>query len=304
MIHRHRHFASRRQTRACVGLLLCLWVTGCAKLVKDFGEVAKLHAAIVKEFGEKDVRVNLNNDTVLTVSFINSPLNDKTADERTQRAEQTAAFVKDHYASISKMEAIWVSFVRAKTEFIFVNRVEMVAIFAFDKHGQLQRLPEEEPTDQYADRTTPIARYSETLKQTDVVIEHLQLEGDANFGMSVLVHFTVPGNATKLKRSTSYPEFVSFDFTSFSEKSMFPGEPKIGALVDGKIVFQTAGQFSTSKSPDTDQFNETLLLPIPYKAFQRMVTEKKLTLLIGDRAYEFTGKQLDALREMTEYVKD
>lgn len=309
MIDRNRplvlhRVASSRKFHAWAMLLLCLLASGCVKLAKDWGEISKLHQAIVKEFGEDEVGVNLSNNTMLTVSFVNSPLNDKSPEERAQRAEQTVAFVKAHYASISKLEVIWVLFARAKKRFIFVNNFETIDYYSFDKDGQPLRRPDVGPANQYAGRSTPVARYSESLKQTDVIIEHLQLEGDANFGMSVLVHFTVPGEATELKRSLASPEFVSFDFSSFSEKSMFPGQPKIVALADEKVIFETAQQFSTSKSPDTGQFSEALSLHIPYKAFRRMVVGKKLTLLIGDRAYEFTADQLEALRGMTEYVKD
>jgi hypothetical protein len=285
-------------------LLVCVLASGCVKLAKSLGEVSRLHAEIVKEFGEKEVGVNLNNDTVLTISFINSPLNDRSPEERVKRAEQTVAFVKNHYPSISKMEVIWVAFVRSKTQFVFVRTVETLDFFGFDEDGRPLRRDEDALIDQYARRTTPTARYSEALKQTDIVIEHLQLEGDANFGMSVLVHFTVPGEATESKRALSFPEFVSFDFSSFSEKSMFPGEPQIAVVADGQVVYETREQFSTSKSPDTGNFSESVSLHVPYKAFRRMVAGKKLTLLIGDRAYEFASDQLNALREMTRYVKE
>ena len=304
MINRHRSFPFRPAPHATVLLLFCLLASGCAQAVKSLGEVSRLHAEIVKEFGEKEVGVNLFNDTVLTVRFFNSPMNDKTAEERAQRAEQTVAFVKDHYSSVRKMTAIWVVFVKVQTRFLFVHYSETVGAFGFDRDGSPLRRPEDKLPDQYAGRTKPSAHYSEALRQTDIIIEHLKLEGDASFGMSVMVHFTVPGEATKLKRSLSAPEVVSFDFSSFSEKSMFPGEPQIAAVADGQIVFQTKDQFSTSKSPDTGNFSESLALHIPYKAFRRMVGGKKLTMLIGDRAYDFTGEQLEALHEMTKFVKE
>jgi hypothetical protein len=304
MIDSESSFSSRQQARAVLTLLVCLLASGCGKFAQDLGEVTRLRAGLIKELHERDVGVNLGNGTVLTISFVNSPWNDKTSEERSQRAEQTIAFVKGHYASISRMREIWVVFLRAHTHLVFVYNYETIDSFAFDRNGSVLIESPDQLIDQYAGRTRPAAHYSEALRQTDIIIEHLKLEGDASFGMSVMVHFTVPGEATKLKRSLSAPEVVSFDFSSFSEKSMFPGEPPIAAVADGQIVFQTKDQFSTSKSPDTGTFSESLALHIPYKAFRRMVGGKKLTMLIGDRAYDFTGEQVEALHEMTKYVKE
>lgn len=292
----------RRSVLAAVVLLLCVWASGCRETVKSLSELSRLHAAVVKEFHEKEVGVKLYRN-MLTITFVNSPLNDKTPQERVERAEQTVALVKLNYAEIGKMHAIWVAFARSETHLVFLHTYQTVNMFGFDRNGRPLSEPREGPAADAAG-TRPSADYSETLKQTDVVIEQMQLEGDSDYGMSLKAHFTVPGEATELKRSKSYPEFVSFDFSSYSEKSMFPGEPKIAAVADGKIVFQTAEQFSTSKSPDDGRFSEYLSLHIPYKAFQRMVAAKTLTLLLGDRAYELSGEHLQALREMTKYVRE
>ena len=84
---------------------------------------------------------------------------------------------------------------------------------------------------------------------------------------------------------------------------MFPGEPKITVLADGKTVYETSAQFSTSKLPD-GKFSEFLVLPIPYPAFRHMTTGKRLSIMMGDRAYDFTTEQVQALRKMTEYVSE
>lgn len=276
---------------------------GCQKVVKSLGEISKLHAAIVKEYGEKDVGVNLNNNTTLSVTFINSPLNAKDREERAKRAEQTAVFVTQHFPSIDQIQRIWVSFVRQETRYVIVHYSESLDTFGFDKNAQPLSPPSESPPSDDPDSSMrATAVYFPTLNQTDVRIARLQLEGDLNFGLAVAPHFTVPGDATGLRRSPSPPQSVTFDFASYSEKSLFPGEPKITFFTDGKVLFETAGQFSTSKADD--KFFESLSLQIPYAAFRRMIAQKKLTLTIGDREYEFTGEQLKALREMTQYVSE
>lgn len=295
--------SSRSLSLALPLLLLCVVATGCKQLVKSLGDLSELQAAIIKEFGDQDVNVNLNNGDTLMITFINSPLNEKGPEERAKRAEQTAALVKQHYPTISQIDEIWVTFIRSQTRFIVVNYTEGLGSFGFDKDGRSLRRPEEEPPTPEVDLSgCPAAVYSAELKHTDVVINRLQLEGDLNNGLTLLTHFTVPGDATGLRRSSSYPAIVSFDFSSFSEKSMFPGAPKITFLADGKVAFETSEQFSTSKYGE--EFSETLSLGIPYPAFRRMIGGKRLSLRIGDREYEFTSDQLAALREMTQYVKD
>jgi hypothetical protein len=281
-------------------VFLCL-ATGCKELVGSLKEISKLQQAIIREYGEPGVNVNLNNSTSLIITFINSPLNAKTVDERARRAQMTAAFVKQHYSSIRKIEEIWIGFVKQETRYMFVNYSEGLGFFGFDKNGQPLRQPENEPT-AYSNPTRPTATYSSERKQTDIVIEHLQLERDAINDFSVMLHFTVPGDATGAKRATSLPEEVRFDFSSSSEKSLFPDAPHITFLSDGKVVYETTDQFSTWKFGE--KFSETLSLPVPYRAFRRMTSGNTLTLRIGDREYQFTREQVDALREMTSYVKE
>ena len=304
MIDHDRSSSSRSSFLAVAVLLLCLLTSGCAQVAKSLVELSRLQQVIIKEYGEKDVNVNLLNSTSLSITFINSPLNEKGPEERAKRAEQTAAFVIQHYPSIDQISAIWVGFVKSETHFIVVHYSQSLDFFGFDKEGRPLSGPEErQPTGSSENSIQPIAKYSPNLNQTDVIITRLQLEGDLNYGLAVEPHFTVPGDATGFRRSSSYPQSVSFDFASYSPISMFPGELKITALADGNAVFETSAQFSTSKSPD-GKFSEFLLLQVPYPAFRRMAAGKKLRLRMGDREYEFTGEQVAALREMMRHVKD
>jgi hypothetical protein len=285
-------------------LLSCLLAAGCAQVAKSLVEISRLQAELIKEYGEEGVNVNLTNSRLLTVTFINSPLNIKGPEERAKRAEQAATFVNQHYPSIDQIAEIWVSFVRQETRYIVVNYSEGLGFFGFDKNARPLSRPEEGPTTGNSDSSMrPMAVYLPTLKQTDVRITRLQLEGDLNYGMALAPHFTVPGDATGVIRSSSLPRSVNFDFASYSEKSMFPGEPRITVLADGKVVFETSAQFSTSKLPD-GKFTEFLKLQIPYPTFRRMTTGKTLTLRLGDREYKLTDEQVEALREMTQYVKE
>lgn len=294
-------YSSSRSASLISSLLFsCLLAAGCGGVVKSLGEISQLQADLVKEFKEEGINVRLNNNTSLTVTFINSLLNSQETEQRKQRAMRTALFVAKHYPSIAKMEAIWVAFQRVETRFVIVTYSESVGFFGFDKHGQ--PLPEGPPPGEPVDETRPAATYDPKLKQTDVVIRKIQLEGDLTFGLSVMPHFTVPGDASGGRRATAFPDAVRFDFSSFSEKSMFPGAPTFTFLADGKVAFETSEQFSTSKFGE--EFTEFASIGVPYQNFRRMTAGKTLKLTIGDREYRFTEEQLQALREMTNYVQE
>jgi hypothetical protein len=278
-------------------LLSCLLTASCGDAIKKLGDLARLQAEIVKEYGEKEVGVNLVDDT-LTITFINSPLNDKTATERAKRAQETATLVSKRYPPIQEVGRIWVGFIRQTTRLVVFHYAEGLSFFAFDQKGVPLRRPSEvEPTEQYS-----TAAYVSTLKQTDIMIRSLQLEGDLTNGLSVTPHYTVPGNITAAEPSNVPPKFVTFDFSSSSDKSMFPGAPKVTFLADKKIVYQTEAQFSTSKFGD--KFYETLALPVPYATFIQLTSGKTLTLRMGDREYEFSRAHLNALLELRAYVKE
>lgn len=295
-------YSSSRSTSLISALLLCLLLlAGCAKLTKSLGELSQLQTDIAKEFKENGVGVNLSNGTSLSITFVNSVLNSQEAEQRAQRAKRTAQFVIRRYPAIANIEAIWVVFMRVETRFVIVNYSESVGYFGFDRNGR--PLPEAKPIpSERKDQSLPEADYDAALDQTDVIIRQMQLEGDVNYGFSVVPHLTVPGDATGAKRSTSFPESVTFDFFSSSEKSMFPGAPKFTFLTDGKVTFQTSEQFSTSKFEE--KFSESASIAVPYQAFRRMTGGKKLRLTVGDREFIFTDEQLQALQAMATYVRE
>ena len=80
------NLSSRSRSLALAAVVSCLVATGCAQLVTSLGEISKLQAEIVKEYGEPGVNVSLNNSTFLTVTYINSQLNAR--DPRRVRSER------------------------------------------------------------------------------------------------------------------------------------------------------------------------------------------------------------------------
>src|SRR5678816_417956 len=84
-------------------LISSLLVCGCSTakdLGKTLGELATVRAELIKKFGEQDVNVRANtfqNQTSISVVYVNSPLNQKTTEERAKRSQETAEIVRQHY---------------------------------------------------------------------------------------------------------------------------------------------------------------------------------------------------------------
>lgn len=297
------HSRSNRAAAAAV-LLTCSLVAGCTKIVKTLSDLSNLQAQIATHYRENDVRVNLHNGTSLNVTFINSPLNDKSPEERLKRAQETAAFVKEHYAAINQLTNIWITFMRQETRYLVIHYSQGLETFGFDHQGEPLSSTKEAMVALTTDYGMhPTARYLPGPKQTEILISIMQLQGSNEHDIALTPHFTVPGDATGIRRSSDYPQSVILDFSSYSEKSLFPGAPKIVFQSEGKTIFETTDQFSTSKGPEGD-FVETLALQIPYATFRRMAAAKDLSLQMAEQEYRFSDEQLAALREMTEFVEE
>jgi hypothetical protein len=295
--------SSRRNYLVLLAPLACLLLASCGKQPATVSELASLQRDIVRMYGENGVNVNLSEEVSLTVTFINSPLNSKTQDDRARRAQETAVFVKQHYPSIQKLEEIWVVFLRQETRFVVITTSYWMDYFGFDKGARPLPMPNEDPSEAGSDGALkPTAVYSPSLNETDISINRLQLEGDMSQGVAVAPHFVISGDVTGVRLSGVAPKSVSFDFASYSEKSMFPGKIEIVFLADGKVVYQKQDTFSTSKSADGG-YSEFLLVQVPYEAFRRMIAGTTLTIRLGDREFLLNKGQLNALRSMIDYVK-
>ena len=126
----------------CVVLTSCLLAFGCGtakNLGKTLGDLAMVRAELIKKFGEKDVNLSVNtfqNRTSISVMFVNSPLNQKTTEERAKRAQETAEIVKQHYPAIKNVNEIWVGFMRVTTRLVIFHYSEMIDIHGFDNEAR------------------------------------------------------------------------------------------------------------------------------------------------------------------------
>ena len=146
--------------------------------------------------------------------------------------------------------------------------------------------------------TEPNINYSASRNRTEIV-SGISLEGTAENGVTCLPHISVEGNVEKGARLASE---VTFDFASFGEKPRFPNLTKIAFITDGKVVYETSEQFSTSKLTD-GTYSEFLFLRVSASAFRRIMTGKDVTLRLGEKEYRINEQQVVRLQKMSTYLK-
>lgn len=279
-----------------------LLVCGCNRakdLGKTLGELATVRAELIKKFGEQDVNVRANtfqNQTSISVVYVNSPLNQKTPEERAKRAQETADIVKQHYPSIKNASEIWVGFMRVTTRLVILHWNEMLEAYGFDNEARALRDPGIAPLD----TNQPVSRYLPSQNKTEISSSGIQLEGTPEKGVTVVPHFSVAGDVNKTKPKP--PDEVALDFAAFSEKPMFPNLTKIVFISDKEIVYQTEGQFSTSRIAD-DMYSEFLYLNIPTAVFLKIGSGKTVKIRLSKHEYTLTESQILQIQQMSDYLK-
>jgi hypothetical protein len=271
--------------------------TACKEAVKTMGELQVLQAALAKQFGD-EVAVNLNHtdkNVVITVSFINSPLNEKTPEDRFKRAEETAKVVNARYARIKDVGVIWVGFVRQQTRMVVFHYTQTLNFYPFDRNGQPLQ-PPAETTSISEVKLEVVANYLPKSNESNVLAYGIQLEGEpGQDGVTVLPSFKTTGDANA-KRGKP-PKTVEFDFASYSATPRFAETTPITFRADGKEVLQATGTFHGNDA----QF---CYLPVPYSAFRKMIDARSLVIKVGAKDYPLTPFQFAALRKMGDYVTE
>lgn len=279
-------------------LISSLTAAGCiGNFAKTLGELQTLRAGLTKKFGEQPaVHINdAGSRLTLSVSFINSALNDKSPEDRAKRAQETANLVKTTYSRAQQLGAIWVFFVREKTSMLVFHYTQTVDYFGFDKNAARLTAP---PTDQghYGVALNTTATYIDSSHETDVSTSGIQLAGiPGENGLTVLPHYRVNGDTKTGPRPP--PREVSFDFASYADKSEFQQTTPVAFIADGKQVLLKNGTFTGANT----QF---CYLSVPYPAFRKMIDARQLTIKLGDKDYPLNRGQLAVLQQMGAYVNE
>src|ERR1041384_2541784 len=169
----------------CLVLTSCLLAYGCStakELGKTLGDLATIRAELMKKYGEADVNLRINtfqNRTNISVIYVNSPLNQKTTEERAKRAQETAEIVRQLYPSIKNVSEIWVGFMRVTTRLVLFHYSEMLEAFPFDNQAHAMRTTRTPP----AEPGQPSVRYMENQKKAEVSCASIRLEGTEQKGV-------------------------------------------------------------------------------------------------------------------------
>lgn len=285
----------------CIVLTSCLLVYGCGtakELGKTLGDLAAVRAELIKKYGEQEVNLHVNtfqNRTTLSVVYVNSPLNQKSTEERAKRAQETAELVKQRYPSIKNVGEIWVGFMRATTRLVIFHWSEMIEAYRFD--NEARALPDRAIAP--LDSSQPEVRYSASQNKTEISSSGIQLEGTTERGVILVSHFSVAGNINKV--TPKPPDEVLLDFAAFSDKPKFPNITKLVFLSDDKIVYQTEGQFSTSKIAG-ETYCEFLYLKVPTAVFREISSGSTVTIKLNKYEYKLTESQHLQFQRMADYL--
>jgi hypothetical protein len=287
-----------RRTSLALILASALLTAGCGEIITAYADLIIVQRKLQEKFGD-EVQVNAlagSNGATFMVWFINSPLNEKSPQDRATRAAEAAKVVKETYKRIQALTDIMVGFLRQDSPFPVYDQKHIVAMHGFDKNGV--PLPgRNDDRDRPADALQVNTNYDSHANQSDISVNGMQLEGKpGGLGLTILPFFVLQGDARNGKKLPP-PKAVELNFASYAEKPTFKQTVPLTFVVDGKVALKIDGDFTGNDA----QF---CYLKIPYEDFKRIVSGKELTIKLGDKVYPLTPSQLGAMQHMTDYVRE
>ena len=288
------------RTRSAVitlALGLCLLASACSTgPLKSLRNTARLRQQLIDKYHEQDISVNLRNSRFLSIAFVNSPLNRNDLAERARRAQETATFAASNFPTIKEIETIGVSFIEAESRFFIYHYSKNLGFFAFDRYGVAVNSSGSDE-----DPRKPVVRFNSARNETDVSITRLQLEGDMNHGIALVPHFAFKGNVNDANRNP--PDAVVFDFASYADAKVFPGNAMLNIRFDGTVVFSGSARLLTSQdSASEGSTAQFLTAQIPVAQFSKIGTARQVELKLGGKDFELSTEDVKALRTMSLYI--
>ena len=288
------------RTRSAViifALDLCLLASACSSgPLKSLRNTARLRQQLIDKYHEQDINVSLRNSRFLFISFINSPLNRNDRAERARRAQETAFFAASNFPTIKEIETIGVSFLEAESRFFIYRYSKNLGFFSFDRYGVAVNSGGSDD-----DPRKPVVRFNATRNETDVSITRLQLDGDMNHGIALVPHFTFKGNVSDANRSP--PDSVVFDFASYADAKVFPGNASLNIRCDEIVVFSGSARLLTPQdSASEGSTAQFLTAQIPAAQFSKIGTARQVELKLGNKDFELSTEDVKALRAMSLYI--
>ncbi|MCA1818116.1 MAG: hypothetical protein LC746_17360 [Acidobacteria bacterium] len=293
------HLKRNRARALCASLLaLALLASACSQQLKSLSDLSLLRNALISKYGCRDVNVTLQNGGALAVQLINSQFNSLDEPGRRAKAQEIAAFARDHFASIATVSRIWVAFLRGETYFYVVHDYAALGVYVFDRSrveaGDLETLYERDAAARAAGvETKPTAAYSESSGTTTVSVNHIQLYGTIDDGLMLLPEFYVRG------RKVSAPDSVDFEFLSYSKRRVFSEDDRLSVFADGeKLLAARKPRISTNGRGVDGTYSEIISHTLSYKEFARIADAREVKFKLGPKEIVLDDEQLGLLRGM------
>lgn len=105
---------------------------GCdSPIVGTFSDLFKIRAKVQKIITTGDIAVNINNGAYLSISIINSALNNKTSGDRKTTAEKVAAIAYKNYADREHLKEVFVVFASHERKYLIVDYNSTIETFSY-----------------------------------------------------------------------------------------------------------------------------------------------------------------------------
>ena len=96
-------------TLVTLGFLVLL--TGCSgKGIQAVQDLIPLQEQLAAEYGGSNIKVEIEDGNTLGVTFANSSSNGLARDRKAEQAREIAWFVCENYASMDRVDKVWVAF--------------------------------------------------------------------------------------------------------------------------------------------------------------------------------------------------
>jgi len=292
---------NRNRTKAICFIIACLLVTNACsnRLVKSFAAKNAIRQHLIQKYHD-EVVVNVRNSSYLSIVFVNSALNKKSSNERWTRAQDAARFVALNYQDIQPIQQIWIAFMTAETKFIVLHYNVVIENFGFDKNGASLGNGSSETSDLRA----PVVRYLPNSNQTDVSITRIQLEGDMKKGIALVPHFVALGDARQPNGEIDPPEYVVFDFASYSDNPVFADNANVEIDCDGQpTLMGSARLLPTEESGTTENVAQFLSVRMSFKTFNKIAHTQNVRIRLEPKRFDLMPDDISALARMTSYVR-
>lgn len=118
--------------RVAIVLLFVVFGAGCdTDFAKGFGDLFSIRSGVVEIVHAKNVKVNLQNGSALSIYIINSSLNLQPAQSRNLAANKISRMAYERFTNRQKLEVVYVVFSAHEKKFAVVDITSTVQMFQY-----------------------------------------------------------------------------------------------------------------------------------------------------------------------------